>query len=406
MYDLLLVVISVYLSFNVLYLLVSAVAGRFKKPDDSPVTDGVLRRIAVLIPAYKEDGVILNSIAANLQQTYPPEFYDLILIADSFQPETLDQLAQYPIKLMTVQFAQSTVQKSITHALNSLPENSYDIVVVSDADNHMAPDFLFRINQAFTDGWRAIQGHRVAKNTNTSVAIFDAMNEEVNNNIFRAGQRVLGLSATLIGSGMGFDLSAMKWAMNQTKTVGGYDKELEMLLLNQGIKIGYLHKAFIFDEKVQNLSVFEKQRMRWIAAQIYFIRTYFQLGVKALFSGNIQAFNVLVKSLLLPRTLLLVALSLMILTQLAVANYGMAVFSLFMFAVLAISLSISIPLYLWRKLSMRDLLIFPLLVLTMIRSLLNYRKAGKKFIHTPHGEMVRQPNSKASYGISQTLAKK
>jgi 1,2-diacylglycerol 3-beta-glucosyltransferase len=398
--DLLLFIVTIYLSFNVLYLFVSAIAGRFKKPDDSPLINGILRRIAVLIPAYKEDGVILNSVVANLQQTYPREFYDLIVIADSFQPETLDQLAQYPVKIMTVQFAESTVQKSITHALNSLPENSYDIVVISDADNHMAPDFLLRINQAFTDGWRAIQGHRVAKNTNTSVAIFDAMNEEVNNNIFRAGQRVLGLSATLIGSGMGFELPAMKWAMNQTKTVGGYDKELEMLLLSRGIKIGYLHKAFIFDEKVQNLSVFEKQRMRWIAAQVYFIRTYFQMGVRELFLGNIQAFNALVKSLLLPRTLLLVALLLMIVTQVVTANHAILSFSVGMLAVLTISLSLSIPLYLWRKLSIRDVFIFPLLVLSMIRSLINYRKAGKKFIHTPHGEAVEQPNAKTSYEVS------
>ena len=399
MFDLLIVILNTYLLFNVLYLFVFAVAGRFKKPDDSPVTDNVLRRIAVLIPAYKEDSVISGSIVVNLQQTYPQELYDLILIADSFQPETLDRLAQYPIKIMTVQFAESTVQKSITYALNALPQNSYDIIVISDADNHMAPDFLFRINQAFTDGWRAIQGHRVAKNTNTSVAVFDAMNEEVNNNLFRAGQRVLGLSATLIGSGMGFELPAMKWAMNQTKTVGGYDKELEMLLLSKGIKIGYLHKAFIFDEKVQNLSVFEKQRMRWIAAQVYFIRTYFQLGISELFRGNIQAFNALVKSLLLPRTLLLVALSLTIVTHLVTANYDQLAFSMGMYAVLAISLALSIPLYLWRKLSLRDILVFPLLVLSMIRSLVNYRKAGKKFIHTPHGEPVEQTNSKTSYEV-------
>ena len=400
MYDFLLGILNIYLVFNVLYLFVSAVAGRFKKPDDSPVTDSTLRRIAVLIPAYKEDGVILNSIEINLQQTYPQELYDLILIADSFQPETLDRLAQYPIKLMTVQFVESTVQKSITYALNSLPQNSYDIVVISDADNHMAPDFLFRVNQAFTDGWRAIQGHRVAKNTNTSVAVFDAMNEEVNNNIFRAGQRVLGLSATLIGSGMGFDLPAMKWAMNQTKTVGGYDKELEMLLLSRGIKIGYLHKAFIFDEKVQNIHVFEKQRMRWIAAQVYFIRTYFQMGVRELLRGNTHAFNALVKSLLLPRTLLLVALSLTVLLQLATANYTQLAFSLGMSAVLAVSLALSIPLYLWRKLSVRDVLVFPLLVLSMIRSLINFRKAGKKFIHTPHGETVSQVSSETNYEVT------
>ena len=400
MNTLLLSILSGYLLVNVLYLFVSAVAGRLGKPDDSPVTFDVLRRIAVLIPAYKEDGVIQSSVIANLKQSYPQEYYDLIVIADSFQPETLEQLAQYPIKVIPVQFTQSTVQKSIAYALNTLPENWYDIVVISDADNHMAPDFLHRVNQAFTDGWRAIQGHRVAKNTNTSVAIFDAMNEEVNNNLFRAGQRVLGLSATLIGSGMGFELPAMKQAMNQIKTVSGYDKELEMLLLSDGIKIGYLHKAFIYDEKVQNLSVFEKQRTRWMAAQVYFIRAYFKTGIAQLLRGNVHAFNALVKSLLLPRTLLLVALSLLVLTQVLTGNHLFIRLSIGMSGLLAFSLALSIPLYLWRKLSFRDLLVLPLLILSMVRSLLNFRKAGKKFIHTPHSATVEQTTSKTSYEIT------
>lgn len=393
------VVIGGYLLVNVLYLFVSAVAGRLRRVDDSPVTNDSLRRIAVLIPAYKEDGVILSSVVANLKQTYPKAYYDLIVIADQFQPETLVQLTQYPVQVIEVKFEQSTVQKSITYVLNLLPDNVYDVVVISDADNHMAPDFLARINQAFTDGWQAIQGHRVAKNTNTSVAIFDAMNEEVNNNLFRAGQRALGLSATLIGSGMGFTFSVMKQAMSQIKTVSGYDKELEMLLLSDGLKIGYLHKAFIFDEKVQNLSVFEKQRTRWVAAQVYFIRTYFKTGIQQLFRGNVQAFNALFKSLLLPRTLLLVALSLLVLTQLVLANGPFLLFAIGMFGLLIFSLVVSIPLYLWRKLSLRDLRVLPLLILSMVRSLINYRQAGKKFIHTPHTASAEQMETKSQYEV-------
>lgn len=393
------VVIGGYLLVNVLYLFVSAVAGRLRRVDDSPVTNDSLRRIAVLIPAYKEDGVILSSVVANLKQTYPKAYYDLIVIADQFQPETLVQLTQYPVQVIEVKFEQSTVQKSITYVLNLLPDNVYDVVVISDADNHMAPDFLARINQAFTDGWQAIQGHRVAKNTNTSVAIFDAMNEEVNNNLFRAGQRALGLSATLIGSGMGFTFSVMKQAMSQIKTVSGYDKELEMLLLSDGLKIGYLHKAFIFDEKVQNLSVFEKQRTRWVAAQVYFIRTYFKTGIQQLFRGNVQAFNALFKSLLLPRTLLLVALSLLVLTQLVLANGPFLLLAIGMFGLLIFSLVLSIPLYLWRKLSLRDLRVLPLLILSMVRSLINYRQAGKKFIHTPHTASAEQMETKSQYEV-------
>lgn len=389
MINLALLIITSYLLFNVLYIFISAVAGRLGQADDSFGTeDNPLRRIAVLIPAYKEDSVILGSVVANLKQSYPSDWYDLIVIADSFRPETLEQLATYPIKVIPVQFEQSTVQKSITYVLNSLPEDVYDIIVISDADNHMAPDFLQRINQAFSKGWRAIQGHRVAKNTNTSVAIFDAMNEEVNNNLFRAGQRALGLSATLIGSGMGFEPAIMKRAMNQIQTVSGYDKELEMLLLVAGIKIGYLHKAFIFDEKVQNIAVFERQRTRWTAAQVYFIKEYFEVGLRQLALGNIHAFNALVKSLLLPRTLLLVSVFLLFLVNLLVASPTFLWVSAGMIGLLTFSLAVSIPLYLWRTISIRDFFVLPALIFSMMRSLLKIKQAGKKFLHTPHTETV------------------
>lgn len=379
-----------YLTVNVLYLFVSAVAGRLGNADDVPVTDAVdkLRRIAVLIPAYKEDAVIIGSVQANLLQDYPADRYDLIVIADSFLPKTLENLSLYPIKVILVEFEQSTVQKSIAYALNALPENMYDIVLISDADNHMEPDFLKRINQAFGKGWRAVQGHRTAKNTNTSVAVFDAMNEEVNNTIFRAGQRALGLSATPIGSGMAYEPIMMKRALNQIQTVGGYDKELEMLLVIAGIRIGYLKDAIIYDEKVQNIAVFQRQRTRWIAAQVYFIKAYFKIGIQQLFKGNWQAFNTLAKSLLLPRMILLSVICLLVLVSMLIGNQSLQFVAGGTLALLVGSLIISIPAYLLQKITARDFIILLRLIFGMFRSLVNYKQAGKKFLHTPHTEIT------------------
>ena len=328
----------------------------------------------------------MGSVIANLNQTYPSDLFDLIVIADSFQPQTLEKLSRYPIQVIRVEFEQSTVQKSIIYALNSLPENVYDIVVISDADNHMAADFLERINQAFGQGWRAIQGHRVAKNTNKGVAIFDAMNEEVNNNLFRAGQRALGLSAMCTGSGMAFEPTLLKDALDQIKTVGGYDKELEMLLTINHIKVGYLQEAIIYDEKVQNVAVFNKQRTRWIAAQVYFVKAYFTIGIQQLVKGNGQAFNSMFRSLLLPRLILLTILYLLAFSSLFIDNQEFKLLSLGAFGFMVISLAISIPVSLWQKLSIRDFLVLPMLIFSMFKSLLNFKKASKVFLHTPHAE--------------------
>lgn len=392
LFTLALQLIGAYLLFNVLVILVSTLAGWLGKADDIATSTQArrLRRIAVLIPAYKEDKVILDSVQVNLQQNYPAELYDIFVIADSFKAETLEQLAHYPVKTIVVEFEKSTVSKSITYALNAIPEDEYEIVVVSDADNHMATDFLQRINLAFDNGWRAVQGHRVAKNTNTSVAIFDAMNEEVNNHIFRAGQRALGTSSALIGSGMAFEPRAMKHAMNQIRTMGGYDKELEMNLLVEGIKIGYLKDAYIYDEKVQNLEVFERQRTRWIAAQIQFVSMYFRTAVGQLVKGNLSAVIGYVKQLILPRTIFLATLMGGLLGGLVTGNMNILASSGIMLTVLMGSLVGSIPAYLWSKLSLGDLLTFPRLVFRMMNSLVKYKIAKSTFLPTPHGEETTQ----------------
>jgi 1,2-diacylglycerol 3-beta-glucosyltransferase len=380
--------IVIYLTFNVLYLFLVAVAGRLGKADDVPVSTQPqkIRRIAVLIPAYKEDKVIIDSVEANLRLDYPKTSFDLFVIADSFLPETLLTLATYPIKVIKVEWEQSTVQKSVLFALQQLPRDTYDIVMVSDADNHMSPDFLKRINLAFDKGWKVVQGHRVAKNTNTGVAVFDAMNEEVNNHIFRGGQRALGLSASLIGSGMAFVPQAMLHGMNRLQTIGGYDKELEMNLLMDGFRIAYLKEAYIYDEKVQNLAVFERQRSRWIAAQVQFIKFYFKAGIGQLFKGNLHAFNGYLKGVIMPRTLLLAVLGLGVLIGLLFLNVPILVTFGSLLSVLAFSLVISIPGYLWQKISAKDFLTLFQLIFRMVRSMLNFGQASKSFLPTPHGE--------------------
>lgn len=381
--------ISIYLGLNVAYLLLCAIAGRWGGGDDVPLTQNPqkLRRIAVLIPAYKEDKVIIDSVEANLQVDYPRELFDLYVIADSFLPTTLQTLKALPIHVIEVFFEQSTVQKSITFALNQLTHNQYDTVVISDADNHMKPDFLRRINLAFDQGWQVVQGHRIAKNTNTSVAVFDAMNEEVNNHLFRKGQRAIGMSASLIGSGMAFDPKAMIKGMNSLQTIGGYDKELEMNLLLDGYKIAYLKDAYILDEKVQNLAVFERQRSRWIAAQIHFIKFYFKTGIVELFKGNVHAFNALVKSLIVPRTLLLAILGIGFLGGLVFLSLPTITFFGILLSGLVLSLVLSIPDYLLTKVSVKDFVTLFQLIFRMVRSLLNLNKASKSFLPTPHGEV-------------------
>lgn len=375
-----------YLTFSTVYLLMLAIAGRIGHGDDARTASAptTFRRMAVLIPAYKEDAVIIDSVETHLRQEYPADRFDLFVIADKLQPETLTKLYALPINVVEVAFEFSTVTKALNAALAVLPENTHDLVVVADADNQFAPDFLSRVNVAFEQGWTAVQGHRVAKNLNTRVAVLDAISEEINNHMVRKGYRALNLSSSIIGSGMAIETNLMKTAMMDLVTVGGFDKELEMKLAIAGHRVGYLEKAYIYDEKVAKRAVFESQRTRWIAAQWQFLHSYFGQGVNDLLAGRMLSATKTMQALVLPKVLLLGVLSLCFLLSLVSGQSLLIITSGTLLLSLCAGLALSVPAYLWRQLSVRDLFMVLVLMLSFARAALNMRKAFKSFMHTPH----------------------
>lgn len=80
-------ILYIPLALCVCYLLLYAIASKFYRAPQYPEAR-MLRRIAVLFPAYKEDRVILASVESFLKQDYPKELYDVIVISDQMRPET------------------------------------------------------------------------------------------------------------------------------------------------------------------------------------------------------------------------------------------------------------------------------------------------------------------------------
>ena len=186
------------LALCVCYLLSYAIASKFYRTPHFPEARK-LRRFVVFFPAYKEDRVIVSSVRSFLQQDYPQELFDIIVISDRMQPSTNEDLRSLPIRLLIADYQDSSKAKALTMAVDSIRNEHYDIAVVMDADNLTSPDFLAEVNRAFDSGIRSVQAHRTGKNLNTDISILDGISEEINNGIFRSGHNALGLSAALSG---------------------------------------------------------------------------------------------------------------------------------------------------------------------------------------------------------------
>jgi cellulose synthase/poly-beta-1,6-N-acetylglucosamine synthase-like glycosyltransferase len=292
--------VFIYFAANTVYLFVIAVYGRLKKARKFDLHNDK-HQIAVLIPCFREDHIIVDTARQAKAQDYPASRFTVTVIADKLQSESVDELRQIPVDVLEVDLNMKS--RSLHAALESPGVTGSDIVMILDADNIMAPGCLEKVNAAFHAGYRAIQCHRTAKNKNTSVALLDAMSEEININLFRRGPAAAGLSAAPIGSGMAFTTTLIRDIFSADRILEnpGEDREIDMQLMQRKIKMEFLDDVLVYDEKVANAGVFEKQRVRWLEAQVNHVRRFFDADMKKA-QKTFLFYNKFFQNLLLPRT--------------------------------------------------------------------------------------------------------
>lgn len=376
----------IVLSLQGLYLFIFAMAGKFINTK-SYLPSKQLGSFVIYIPSYKEDNVIVQTAEAALKLNYPSEKYHVVVIADSLSADTLVSLNNLPIQVVEVVFEKSTKAKALNVALQQT-KGDYDFALILDADNVCDANALYKLNDALQTGFKVVQGQRVAKNTNTTFALLDAISEGINNHIFRKGHRALGLSAAIIGSGMCINFELFKQVMPAITAVGGFDKEMELHLLRKKIKFGYAEQAIIYDEKITKKAHFESQRKRWLSAQFHYMRRYLLDGFVQLFKGNFDYFDKVLQTLLLPRILIIGIIPILsilsFLLNIAPINWAI------LWICTYIAIFISIPAKYINRQLWQAVAHLPLAFSSMFLLFFKLKGANKTFIHTPHGEILKK----------------
>ena len=344
----------------------------------------------ILYPAYNEDKVIVKSVQKFLAQYYPYNSFHVAVISDHMQPETNKKLAELPITLLLPVFDKSSKAKAMQYAMDYFQKEevrgqrseNFDYIVILDADNVVEPHFLEQLNTECAKGYKAIQCHRCAKNNDNDIAVLDGVSEEINNTIFRKAHNRIGLSSALIGSGMCFDFQWFKENVYKL-TTAGEDRELEALLLQQKVYIQYEPDIHVFDEKVSNKDNFQKQRLRWMTAQIQSLFRMLPYIPKAIMTFNLDFIDKTVQQALIPRSMLVVL------------TFGMAIIITIisriwsikwwcLFLTVCISLYIATPRQLRKHSVFGKIITLPRLVWRMTLNLLKIDHKNTDFIHTTH----------------------
>ena len=370
-----------YVAFFALVSLLPKKKRQAKTNDESEPTD-----FLVIFPAYHEDTVICRSVEEFLKQDYPQAHWQLIVVSDHMRPETNQWLAEQPLTLLQPTFEKSSKAKALQFAIkehdNWREGASNRKVVILDADNIVAPDFLTRLNAECHHIQEVVQCHRTAKNSDNDIAALDGTSEEINNTIFRRAHNQIGMSSALIGSGMCFDFEWFKAHVNNLSTAVE-DRELEALIMRENIYIHYAEDIYVYDEKVSSGDNFQRQRLRWMTGQVQAFISMLPYIPKAIGKGNINYVDKTLQQALIPRSILLITLPFFSLLMTIVA-WPWSLKWWVLTACLCVAIFVAIPSQLRTRALFSKVLALPALAWKMTKNIAGIKKSNTDFIHTSH----------------------
>ena len=252
---------------------------------------------AVVVPAYNEEKVIVDSVQALLLSDRTD--FEIIVVDDGSKDNTAslikERFAGQPrVSLLTKDNGGKA--QALNYAIERI---AADVVVCIDADTRLAPDALSKLVRHFTDpNVGAVAGVVTVGNTPNLLTRFQALEYVAAQNLDR---RALELA-----NGIGVVPGAIgAWRREALEDVGGYssdtlaeDADVTIKLQRYGWRIVHDDEAVAMTEAPQTLSDFRKQRFRWMygtlqvaAKHLAAYRERGASGIKFLTLPNILVFQ-------------------------------------------------------------------------------------------------------------------
>ena len=207
----------------------------------------------------------------------------------------------------------------------------------------------------------------------TPTARLNAIFQEINNNIFRQGHINVGLSAALTSSGSVFEFQWFKQNILKLRVSIGEDKELEAILVRDGIYIDYFADIHVYCNQIDNIKDFNSQRGRWTYVQLHSLINNIRYLPAALFSRRYDWVDKIVQWMMVPRTIMMGIISVMSII-LPFIYFSLAIKWWIVAAVVMFAYSVATPDYMVTKNWDSDFLRAPFIT---VGGIMNIFRAGR-----------------------------
>ncbi|WP_158941980.1 polysaccharide deacetylase family protein [Granulicella sp. S190] len=255
---------DVLMSARLIIIGVFAIIDRFRKRKNY-ATPEYQPRVAVLIPAYNEEKVIVRTIRSVMMSTY--KNIRIIVIDDGSKDNTFDVAREaYPAdiasgRLTVMSKPNGGKADALNYALERIDEEIY---VGIDADGVIAHDAIARLVPHFANPKiGAVAGNAKVGNRVNLWTRWQALEYITSQNFERRALDLFDVVMVVPGA-----IGA--WRTAPVKAGGGYhsntvaeDADLTMNLLEQGYCVIYEDQALAFTEAPVNADGLTRQRFRW-----------------------------------------------------------------------------------------------------------------------------------------------
>jgi cellulose synthase/poly-beta-1,6-N-acetylglucosamine synthase-like glycosyltransferase/peptidoglycan/xylan/chitin deacetylase (PgdA/CDA1 family)/spore germination protein YaaH len=292
---------DVLMSARLLLIGLFALIDRLRKRK-VPVIEGFMPRVAILVPAYNEETVIVRTIRSVLNSDYPN--LHVIVIDDGSTDRTAEvamqayaaEIALHKLQVMTKPNAGKA--EALNFAVATLTEDFY---VGIDADTVIASDAVSKLICHFTDPKvGAVAGNARVGNKVNLWTRWQALEYITSQNFERRALDLFDV-VTVVPGAIG------AWRTEAVRHGGGYpvntvaeDADLTMNLLEQGYKVIYEDQSLAFTEAPINANGLMRQRFRWSFGTLQAVFKHKRAFVNNKAMGLFALPNILVFQILLP----------------------------------------------------------------------------------------------------------
>ncbi|HVH73216.1 MAG TPA: glycosyltransferase, partial [Candidatus Dormibacteraeota bacterium] len=231
------------------------------RPDRAEM-QGPLPGVTVLIPAYNEENVIVQTVTSVLESHYPD--LRIIVVNDGSQDKTGELLDAHFSREPRVRIIHQ-VNRGKAAALNlAMSQAETELVVTIDADTEIEPDALGKLVRHFVDPTvGAVAGNVKVGNRSRWLTRWQALEYITSQNMEKRAFDVLNCITVVPGALGAWRRQAIEAAGGITADTVAEDADLTIAIRRAGWRIGYDEEAIAWTEAPATPGQLIRQRFRW-----------------------------------------------------------------------------------------------------------------------------------------------